>query len=311
MYASTNIEFSADVKHYKTKNTDLLPESFCWKTTDPANQYKCGSCWAVSVADCMSDCFVVAGYDHPNISATYALINYPQKQCKGGDPLKLLLDIERSGIASRTCIDYSWCKNNNKCNGDALDHWDSNLDQLIPQSLPEVSACSTLYYVRSIKKIVCDSTASDNDVIVQQELVKYHIFKHGPVVGGFLVFDDFLDGTFAKHGGIYFEKSQQIKGGHAVVVIGWGVSVTRIPYWICKNSWGLDWGDRGYFRMAMYPHNRYSQFVKKINIDGYKLGGVLTFKPVTDIVKSEPLTIDTNKTVWIILLLWILIAYWQ
>lgn len=33
---------------------------------------------------------------------------------------------------------------------------------------------------------------------------------------------------------------------HAVVLVGWGVSLSGIDYWILRNSWGLLWGESGY-----------------------------------------------------------------
>lgn len=33
--------------------------------------------------------------------------------------------------------------------------------------------------------------------------------------------------------------------GHAVRIIGWGDG-----YWICANSFGKDWGENGFFRIA-------------------------------------------------------------
>lgn len=36
--------------------------------------------------------------------------------------------------------------------------------------------------------------------------------------------------------------------GHAVKLIGWGEE-DGIPYWLAVNSWGLDWGDNGLFKI--------------------------------------------------------------
>mmetsp|Transcript_2863 Transcript_2863/g.4093 ORF Transcript_2863/g.4093 Transcript_2863/m.4093 type:complete len:113 (+) Transcript_2863:590-928(+) len=39
---------------------------------------------------------------------------------------------------------------------------------------------------------------------------------------------------------------------HALTCIGWGETNHeghKLKYWILKNSWGDDWGDKGYFKM--------------------------------------------------------------
>lgn len=37
---------------------------------------------------------------------------------------------------------------------------------------------------------------------------------------------------------------------HAALLVGWGESPDGEQFWIVKNSWGSEWGEDGYFRIA-------------------------------------------------------------
>jgi len=47
-------------------------------------------------------------------------------------------------------------------------------------------------------------------------------------------------------GGVLMCPSSAKQIDHAVVLIGWGEQ-NNVPYWLGYNSWGVDWGNDGYF----------------------------------------------------------------
>lgn len=76
------------------------------------------------------------------------------------------------------------------------------------------------------------------------ETIQYHLVSSGPLFAAFFVYDNF----FEYKSGIYSQAKGELVGGHAVLMTGYGTE-NGIPYWILKNSFSDQWGERGYFRM--------------------------------------------------------------
>lgn len=73
--------------------------------------------------------------------------------------------------------------------------------------------------------------------------MKNWIATQGSITGCFVVYQDF----FQYKSGVYKHLTGQSAGGHCVEIIGYNDSLGA---WICKNSWGPNWGDAGYFMIA-------------------------------------------------------------
>jgi len=66
-----------------------------------------------------------------------------------------------------------------------------------------------------------------------------------PVAFGFTVYESFESSTVASTGYVPLpQPTENILGGHEVVIVGYDSHYVK-----CRNSWGTDWGDGGYFYM--------------------------------------------------------------
>ena len=93
--------------------------------------------------------------------------------------------------------------------------------------------------------------------------IKEEIFKNGPILGGMILFDDLL----LYKSGVYYHKpgsGTQI-GWHAFVLYGWDVDEeTGLEYYIAQNSWGEEWGEKGFAKFH----------VDSVGISSYGYSGV-------------------------------------
>lgn len=68
-----------------------------------------------------------------------------------------------------------------------------------------------------------------------------------PFLLGFSVYESFESAAVARTGKVPMPKSSEtMLGGHAVVCCGYD---DKAGMWTCRNSWGGDWGDGGYFTL--------------------------------------------------------------
>lgn len=82
----------------------------------------------------------------------------------------------------------------------------------------------------------------------KEETIMREIFTNGPVVCSYLIYDDFVNDYDGKS--IYTgpKKDSRLLGGNSGMIIGWGEE-NEIKYWIVSNSWGINWGLGGYFKI--------------------------------------------------------------
>uniref|UniRef100_A0A8D8V0S7 Cysteine proteinase CG12163 n=1 Tax=Cacopsylla melanoneura TaxID=428564 RepID=A0A8D8V0S7_9HEMI len=116
-----------------------------------------------------------------------------------------------------------------------------------------------------------------------EEAMKKWLAQHGPLSVGINA-----RGIFFYTGGIIalsevgcYPKAQN----HAVIVVGYGEESVgdrfgkTIPYWIVRNTWGEDWGEKGYFRIKR----------------GNNICGISEFVHGVEVKKEEQQTQNVNN----------------
>ena len=149
--------------------------------------------------------------------------------------------------------DFRWCSSYTlkPCN-----HYDSKNDTLpscekgIPSRTPQCpTMCDKSSTYKGRSSFVDDrrSFASAYAIDKAPASIMHDIMTHGPVTAGMNVYEDWL--TYRS--GVYKWNGQgSIVGGHAVRILGWGVSESGLDYWLVANSFGTKWGDQGMFKIV-------------------------------------------------------------
>jgi cathepsin B len=213
------------------------------------DQADCGSCWAVAASEVVEDRVCIANMPS---SSHNDLLNEPAPPvcfsaedimtccrycgdgCQGGYPIDAMKWWAQTGVVTG-------CWYGSKCGCQPY-----QIPPCGPQgcSAPEARTpkCSTtcrsgypVQYAQDKHMATKYYQIAGNAAAIQTE-----IYNNGPVECAFNVYENFMN----YKSGVYNRISGQLLGGHAVKIIGWGVSGST-PYWIINNSWNTTWGMNG------------------------------------------------------------------
>lgn len=210
---------------------ESLPTSFSLQAFSPPiyNQYQAGSCTGNGVARAVDMDRKLQGL--PFITPSRLFIYYGERAIEGTvnqDAGAQIRDGIKVVASNGVCPESLWPYTIN--------------DQQIPTLLFDkpTPAC----YTDALKfKTLKYSTIPQNAVAVKSTMA---VMKR-PVVFGFSVFQSFESDEVAATGIVPIPSQNDTPiGGHCVVALGYNDGKEMF---LCANSWGTEWGQKGYFQM--------------------------------------------------------------
>ena len=212
----------------------------CNSLNEIYDQSTCGSCWALAATETMSDriCIHTGGKIQTRLSAT-ELITCCYScglGCSGGYSSLAFKYWKDNGIPSggpygddQTCKPYFLPPGK-----------DETTEK---QETPECENKCQEGYNKPLEEEKFYSKEIYS--VSGEENIMKEIYENGPVESLFTVYEDFAD----YDSGVYQHVTGSFLGGHAVKIIGWGITDNGIKYWIVANSWNDSWGEKGFFRI--------------------------------------------------------------
>ncbi|KAK6589787.1 preprocathepsin c precursor [Cryptosporidium xiaoi] len=243
-------------------SNDDLPKSFSvgdpFTSEDfneyPYNQGNCGSCYAVSSVYILAKRTEImlnkltngkSKFEQVNLSSQSVLSCSPFNQgCEGGYPFLVGKQAEEVGIPIDSCMTY-YADSNQECNFNPF--ISPNTNDRLYCGKDERMYAENYGYVGGCYE------CSDEKKMMRE------IYNYGPIavalhIGtSLLVYENGIYDSVPEDHKKYCDiPNKQLNGweytNHAITIVGWGEE-NGIPYWIIRNSWGSNWGNKGYAKI--------------------------------------------------------------
>ena len=208
--------------------TEVLPTHFDWRDRTglsymPAikDQGICGSCVSFAAVDTLEGQLNVARNTpaaQPLFSRQF-LFSCGGGACSSGmDMVKAVQFLQDTGVPEEACLPY------------ASGAFGTDVQ------------CATACNDARMRAVQILSSVTPTDGIADVTAIKRALLK-GPLLSSIILYEDLL---YYKSG-VYRQSEGRKLGSHAITLVGWDDSDKA---WIVRNSWGSEWGETGYFRIA-------------------------------------------------------------
>jgi len=205
-----------------------IPDSVDWRTkgyvTGVKDQGQCGSCWA--------------------FSATGSLEGQTFRKTK-----KLI------SLSEQNLVDCSQDQGNQGCDGGLMDQAFTYIQQVgieLEKDYPYTAEDGNCVY--NPKKKAAEDTGFVDIESGNETALQTAIATVGPIS---VAIDASQDSFQLYSGGVYDEPNcSSTELDHGVLAVGYGKDPSGVPYYIVKNSWGADWGLKGYILMSRNKDNQ-------------------------------------------------------
>jgi len=235
-----------------------LPSAWNWANrqgknylTSVKDQGSCGSCWAFATLGLVEALYNVEHDKYTLLFSQRIVRNKRNQNELGGSsfPLTPGLIIQALNYPDLSEQELVSCSDAGDCDGGWA--WKSLVyvqnngvspEDCFPYQAADVACLLCADYARRLTKI--KGWGWVTQATPQKEKIKSALLE-GPLILYLDVYSDF----YAYRSGVYQPTSTATyEGGHLVVLVGYNETK---KCWICKNSWGKDWGEAGYFKIRM------------------------------------------------------------
>lgn len=218
-FHSSQVAYRNGCKSFVPSSLENLPDSVDWRdenaVTHVKNQGKCGSCWSFSATGAMEGAWAIATGDLVSLSEQQLLDcskNYGNNACNGGIMAEAFQYAIKNGMCSETDDPYE--ASSGTCD----------------------TTCNHDVYITD-----CYNVSPNNQLELQAAVAR------GPVSVA-IEADTSIFQFYA--GGVLKNENCGVNLDHGVLIVGYGEENNGDMYWLVKNSWGPDWGDNGYVKIA-------------------------------------------------------------